>query len=143
MEQRKDWDTYFLEIARMIATRATCDRAHVGSVAVKDRNILATGYNGSIRGDVHCDEAGHFMKNNHCIRTVHSETNLICQAAKNGVSLNGATIYITHSPCWNCFKMIINSGIKEIVYTEQFTNDDFALISNKAKELGIPFRKHE
>lgn len=141
-KERKKWDAYFIEIAKMVATRATCDRLHVGSVAVKNRNILATGYNGSMVKDSHCDDVGHLMKDGHCIRTVHSEQNLICSAAKRGISLEGSSIYITHSPCWTCFKLIVNSGIVEVVFAEPFKNDDFSLMSSKAKELGIKFRLH-
>jgi len=107
-----------MDIARQVATRATCDRKHVGSVVVRDRTILSTGYNGSIRGMPHCDEVGHMMENGHCVATVHAEANAILQAAKNGVRIDGATLYTTASPCWPCFKLIANSGCVRIVYGE-------------------------
>jgi dCMP deaminase len=115
---RSSWDQYFMDIARQVATRATCDRKHVGAVVVRDRTILSTGYNGSIRGLPHCDEVGHMMENGHCVATVHAEANAILQAAKNGVRIDGATLYTTASPCWPCFKLIANSGCVRIVYGE-------------------------
>jgi dCMP deaminase len=107
-----------MDIARQVATRATCDRKHVGAVVVRDRTILSTGYNGSIRGMPHCDEVGHMMESGHCVATVHAEANAILQAAKNGVRIDGATLYTTASPCWPCFKLIANSGCVRIVYGE-------------------------
>ena len=107
-----------MDIARQVATRATCDRKHVGAVVVRDRTILSTGYNGSIRGLPHCDEVGHMMENGHCVATVHAEANAILQAAKNGVRIDGATLYTTASPCWPCFKLIANSGCVRIVFGE-------------------------
>jgi len=118
MTQRSSWDQYFMEIARQVATRATCDRKHVGAVLVRDRTILSTGYNGSIRGLPHCDDVGHMMENGHCVATVHAEANAIIQAAKNGVRIEGATIYTSASPCWSCFKLIANSGCVRIVFGE-------------------------
>ena len=115
---RSSWDQYFMDIAKQVATRATCDRKHVGAVVVRDRTILSTGYNGSIRGMPHCDEVGHMMENGHCVATVHAEANAILQAARNGVRIDGATLYTTASPCWPCFKLIANSGCVRIVYGE-------------------------
>ena len=106
---RASWEQYFMNIAKEVATRSTCDRKHVGSLIVRDKTILSTGYNGSIRGMPHCDEAGHMMENNHCVATIHAETNAILQAAKNGVMINGAEVFITASPCWPCFKMLANA----------------------------------
>lgn len=117
---RKDIDTYFMDIAKQVATRATCDRKHVGAVIVRGKTILSTGYNGSIRGLPHCDDVGHMMENGHCVATVHAEANAIIQAAKNGVSIDGATIYTTASPCWPCFKLIANAGLKAIYFDENY-----------------------
>jgi dCMP deaminase len=132
--ERVSWDEYFMNIARQVATRATCDRKHVGAVIVRDRTILSTGYNGSIRGLAHCDEVGHMMDGGHCVRTVHAEANAICQAATNGVMLKGADIYTTASPCWSCFKLIANSGIRRICYGEFYREER---IIETARELGI------
>src|SRR6185437_6204411 len=106
---RASWDEYFMNIAREVATRSTCDRKFVGAVIVRDRSILATGYNGSIRGLAHCDEEGHLMEEGHCVRTVHAEANAIVQAARNGVRIEAASIYVTASPCWGCFRLIANA----------------------------------
>jgi dCMP deaminase len=115
---RVDWHTYFMNIARQAATRSTCDRKRVGAVIVRDRTILSTGYNGSIRGMPHCDEVGHLMENDHCVGTVHAEANAILQAAKNGVRIDGAELYTTASPCWSCFKLLANAGIRKVYYGE-------------------------
>ena len=115
---RASWDEYFMNIATEVATRATCDRKHVGAVIVRDRSILATGYNGSIAGLPHCDEEGHLMEDGHCVRTIHAESNAVIQAARNGVRIDGAGIYVTASPCFGCFKVIANAGIKRIVFGE-------------------------
>ena len=115
---RVDWHTYFMYIARQAATRSTCDRKHVGAVIVRDKTILSTGYNGSIRGMPHCDDVGHQMESGHCVATVHAEANAIIQAAKNGVRIDGGELYTTASPCWSCFKLIANGGIVRVYYGE-------------------------
>lgn len=107
-----------MNIAREVSTRATCDRKHVGAVLVRDRRILASGYNGSIRGMPHCNEVGHMMENGHCVATIHAEANAIIVAARNGVQVEDATLYVTASPCWSCFKMVANAGVRRIVYGE-------------------------
>lgn len=131
---RATWDEYFMNIAREVATRSTCDRKFVGAVVVRQKNILATGYNGSIAGLPHCDEAGHLMEDGHCVRTVHAEANAIVQAAKNGTSIEGAGIYVTASPCWPCFRLIANAGMRRIVFGELYRD---ARIYDFARELGI------
>ena len=118
MSERVGWHTYFMNIARQAATRSTCDRKHVGAVIVRDKTILSTGYNGSIRGMPHCDDVGHLMESGHCVGTVHAEANAIIQAAKNGVRIENAELYTTASPCWSCFKLIANAGIRTIYYGE-------------------------
>ena len=131
---RVDWHEYFMSIARQVATRSTCDRKHVGAVVVRERTILSTGYNGSIRGMPHCDDVDHDLENGHCVATVHAEANAIIQAAKNGVQVDGAEIYTTASPCWNCFKLIANSGIRQIYYGEFYRDEKSPQV---ARELGI------
>ncbi len=123
METRVSWDVYFMRIALVVASRSTCPRKYVGSVIVRDKTILSTGYNGSIRGMPHCSDDGHMMENDHCIATIHAEANAIIQAAKNGVGIDGASIYVTASPCWNCFKQIANAGIKRICYGEFYRDE--------------------
>ncbi len=137
---RPSWDEYFMNLARSVATRATCDRKHIGAVIVKEKRILATGYNGSIAGLPHCDSVGHMMEDGHCVRTVHAELNAITQAARHGIAINEGTVYTTASPCWNCFKSLANAGIKEIVYGEFYRDDR---IFEAAKELNIILREGE
>jgi dCMP deaminase len=134
MMSRVDWHTYFMNIAAQAATRSTCDRKHVGAVIVRDRTILSTGYNGSIRGMPHCDDVGHLMEGDHCVATVHAEANAIIQAAKNGVRIDGAELYTTASPCWSCFKLIANAGIGAVYYGE-FYRDERSI--EVAGQLGI------
>ncbi len=131
---RVSWDRYFMNLAVQAATRSTCPRKHVGAVIVRDKSILSTGYNGSIRGAPHCDEAGCLMDNGHCVRTVHAEANALVQAARNGVRLEGGHIYVTASPCFNCFKLIANAGLSAVYYGE-FYRDEKVLAF--ADELGI------
>lgn len=114
------WDQYFMEIAQKVAERSTCDRANVGCVLVIDRQIVSTGYNGSARGASHCDDVGHMMSGGHCVRTVHAEVNAIAQAAKHGTKIDGATAYITHFPCFECAKVLVNSGIVRVVYSDGY-----------------------
>ncbi|WP_437278714.1 dCMP deaminase family protein [Sorangium sp. So ce375] len=134
MTHRASWDEYFMRIAEVVASRATCDRKHVGAVIVREKSILATGYNGSIRGLPHCDEEGHLIEDGHCVRTIHAEANAIIQAARNGVRIDGATVYVTASPCWGCFKMIANAGISRVVFGEFYRDER---IFRFATELGL------
>lgn len=126
---RPSWDEYFIEIANTVAKRATCDRGRSGCVIVCNRQILVSGYVGSPIGMPHCDEVGHQMKKtihedgsitNHCVRTVHAEQNAICQAAKLGISLNGATLYCRMTPCRICAMLIINCGITRVVCERKY-----------------------
>ena len=123
-----------MEIARVVASRSTCDRKHVGALLVRDRMILSTGYNGSIRGMPHCDDVGHLMEGGHCVATIHAEANSILQAARNGVRIDGADLYTTASPCWPCFKLVANAGIQRVVYAEFYRDDR---IFDVARRLGI------
>ena len=138
MGKRVDWDEYFMNIAKVVSSRSTCDRKFVGAVIVRDKTILSTGYNGSIRKLAHCDEAGHMIENDHCVGTIHAEANAIIQAAKNGVSTDDGTIYTTASPCWSCFKLVANCGIKRICYGEFYRDKR---IFEFAKKLKIKLTK--
>lgn len=120
---RPTWNEYFMAIAREVAKRSTCERAQVGAVIVREKRILTTGYNGSPRGLPHCLEVGCLMDNEHCVRTLHAEQNAIIQAALHGVITEGATIYVTHQPCFICAKTIINAGISDIVYDREYKDD--------------------
>jgi dCMP deaminase len=127
--KRPSWDEYFMEVMESISKRATCNRGRSGCVIAKDNQLLVTGYVGSPIGLPHCDEVGHLMKkvhhedgsiSEHCMRTVHAEQNAICQAAKQGVALNGATLYCRMTPCRTCCMMIINCGITRIVCERKY-----------------------
>ena len=127
--ERPGWDEYFMEVCRAIAKRATCDRGKSGCVIAKDCQILATGYVGSPSGLPHCDDVGHDLKKMlhddgsvtmHCVRTVHAEQNAICQAARRGVAIDGATVYCKMTPCRTCAMMLINCGIKRIVCEKKY-----------------------
>lgn len=120
---RASWDEYFMNIARVVSSRSTCPRKFVGAVIVKDRTILSTGYNGSVRGLPHCSDVGHMMESGHCVATIHAEVNAIIQAAKTGAVIDEATIYVTASPCWNCFKACANAGIQRICYGEFYRDE--------------------
>lgn len=123
-----------MNIAKVVASRSTCDRKFVGAVIVRDKTILSTGYNGSIRGMPHCTDVGHMMQDGHCVATIHAETNAVLQAAKNGVAIEGATVYVTASPCWSCFKMITNAGVQRIVYGEFYRDERIFEVAGK---LGV------
>jgi dCMP deaminase len=129
MSARPTWDQYFLTITRQVAERSTCLRAQVGAVIVRDKNILATGYNGSPAGLPHCLDVGCLVYRSttpageveeNCFRCIHAEINAIAQAAKNGAGIRDADIYITHTPCIHCFKVLINTGIKRIFYEKPY-----------------------
>lgn len=134
---RPDWDSYFIKIAHAVSERSTCDRAFVGCVLVRDKRILTTGFNGSPSGQAHCDEEGHLMVDGHCVRTIHAEMNAIIQAALHGVSTKGATCYVTHLPCINCTKALINAGIVRLVYSVAYRTDENALNFLKAAEIEV------
>ena len=127
--ERPSWDDYFLEVANTVATRATCDRGRSGCVIAKHKQILVTGYVGSPSGLPHCDDVGHQMKKvihedgsetEHCVRTVHAEQNAICQAAKFGIPIEGATLYCRMTPCRVCAMLIINCGIRRVVCERRY-----------------------
>jgi dCMP deaminase len=133
-DRRVGWHEYFMNIAAQVATRSTCGRKNVGAVIVRDRTILSTGYNGSLRGAPHCDDAGHDMENEHCIRTVHAEANAIAQAAKHGVMIDNSELYVTASPCLTCFKLVANDGVRVIHYREFYRDER---ITAYARQAGI------
>jgi dCMP deaminase len=129
MADRPSWHQYFMTITRQVAERSTCTRAKVGAVIVRDRNIVATGYNGSPAGLPHCTEVGCLIYSSrtpagemeeNCFRTIHAEINAIAQAAKNGASIRDADIYITHTPCIHCFKVLLNTGVRRIYYEREY-----------------------
>lgn len=120
---RPPWDEYFLQLCDLVATRGTCQRLKVGSVLVKDLKIISTGYNGSPRKTSDCYEVGCLMQDGHCVRTIHAEINTVVQAAYNGTSTQGATVYVNNLPCYNCAKVLINAGINKMVYRRDYRPD--------------------
>ena len=145
-QDRPDWDEYFMEIAKVVAARSNCSRRHVAAVIVKDKRIISTGYNGTPRGIKNCDEGGCPRCNSDtpsghdlaaCLCS-HAEENAIVQAAYHGISIKGATLYTTFSPCLLCAKMIINGGIAEVVFNEHYTIDGTA--RRILQEAGVVLR---
>ncbi|NPA74786.1 MAG: cytidine deaminase [Euryarchaeota archaeon] len=144
---RPSWDEYFMRLAYLVATRSTCTRRHVGAVIVKDKRVLATGYNGPPRGLAHCDKTGCIREElnipsgerHELCRGLHAEQNAIIQAAVYGVSIKDAVIYVTNHPCVVCAKMLINAQIKEIIYAEGYPDD---LAKLMLMESGIKVRKY-
>ena len=118
--KRPSWDEYFLKLAMLASERSTCPRMHCGCVLVKDRFVLATGYNGSIPGQPHCEDAGCLIVDNHCVRTNHAEINALVQAAIHGINISGSTAYITNMSCTTCAKALIAAGIKRVVVFSDF-----------------------
>ncbi|MDY0322733.1 MAG: ComE operon protein 2 [Candidatus Carbobacillus sp.] len=127
MSGRISWHEYFMAQAKLIALRATCTRLMVGAVIVRDRRVIAGGYNGSIAGDEHCIDVGCKIRDGHCIRTIHAEQNALMQCAKFGVSTDGAELYVTHFPCLNCTKLLIQAGIQHIYYEVPYRVDPYAI----------------
>jgi dCMP deaminase len=136
--KRPSWDVYFIEMAKLVSSRATCPRRRIGAVLVRDHRILATGYNGSVRGAPHCDDVGCLLIQNDnrqsCVRTVHAEMNALLQCALTGVSSLGATLYSTDFPCIVCAKALVQAGIKRIIYLKDYPDKNSA---NLLKEAGI------
>lgn len=136
-QNRISWHDYFMLQAKTIALRSTCTRLMVGCLITRDNRVIAAGYNGSVSGDVHCIDVGCKLENGHCIRTIHAEANAILQCAKFGISTNGADIYVTHFPCLNCTKMIIQAGIKNLYYETDYRVDSYALELLKNSKVSI------
>ena len=124
---RISWHQYFMAQSHLLALRSTCTRLTVGATIVRDKRIIAGGYNGSIAGGVHCIDEGCYVIDNHCVRTIHAEMNALLQCAKFGVPTADAEIYVTHFPCLQCCKSIIQAGIKAVYYAEDYKNHPYAL----------------
>ena len=125
--ERISWDQYFMAQSHLLALRSTCTRLTVGATIVRDNRIIAGGYNGSIAGGTHCIDDGCYVIDNHCVRTIHAEMNAILQCAKFGVPTANAEIYVTHFPCLQCCKSIIQAGIKAVYYAEDYKNHPYAI----------------
>lgn len=145
--KRPSWDSYFMQMALVVAGRSTCLRRQVGAVMVKDKQILSTGYNGSPSGLQHCDEVGCLRQSlgvpsgerHEICRAVHAEQNALVQAAKHGVAITGADLYTTHQPCVLCTKLLINAGIKRVIYTHAYPDQ---LAVKMAEEAGLTLVKY-
>lgn len=124
---RLSWDDYFMAQSHLLANRSTCTRLAVGATIVRDKRIIAGGYNGSIAGGVHCIDEGCYVVDGHCIRTIHAEMNALLQCAKFGVPTQNAEIYVTHFPCLQCCKAIIQAGIKKVYYSMDYKNHPYAI----------------
>ncbi len=136
MSNRMSWEEYFMEITELVASRSTCDRAWVGCLLVNSSNrIVSTGYNGSVSGNPHCDDVGHTMRDGHCIATIHAEMNALLYCAKEGISVKDCSAYVTHFPCLNCTKALIQAGIKKIYYKNDYRVDDYALLLLKRNNI--------
>jgi dCMP deaminase len=125
--ERISWDQYFMAQSHLLALRSTCTRLTVGATVVRDKRIIAGGYNGSIAGGDHCIDKGCYVIDNHCVRTIHAEMNALLQCAKFGVPTAEAEIYVTHFPCLQCCKAIIQAGIKTVYYAEDYKNHPHAV----------------
>lgn len=137
MKKRIDWDQYFMVQAALLASRSTCKRLSVGAVLVRDKRIIAGGYNGSVSGDDHCIDEGCYLRDEHCVRTIHAEMNAILQCARFGMSTDGASLYVTDFPCLQCTKSLLQAGIKEINYIRNYHNDDYAMKLIKLKNVRL------
>lgn len=145
IKKRPSWDLYFLKVAMLVSERSTCPRMHCGCVLVRDRQILSTGYNGSIPGDVHCDDDACLVVDNHCVRTIHAEMNAILQCSSHGMNTKNSTAYVTNMPCTNCAKALITAGIKEVVifseYHDTMAEDFFSKANVEIRRLKMPSTK--
>ena len=139
---RPDWDQYFLKLAMLASERATCPRMHCGCVLVKNKNVISTGYNGSIPGDEHCEDIGCLIVDNHCVRTVHAEMNALVQAARRGHAVEGATAYVTNMPCTTCAKSLITAGVTRVVvfsdYHDTLATQFFAIAKVQIDKIDMP-----
>lgn len=133
MNIRPTWDEYFKQITYLVSTRSSCEKLHVGCLFVKDNRIIAQGYNGYITGCEH----KMVIKDNHNIGTIHAEQNAITDCAKRGVSCNNSTAYITHFPCLNCTKMLCAAGIKNILYINDYNNDEMSKYFCKSVDVKL------
>ncbi len=152
MSERPSWDEYFMTITRQVAERSTCLRAKVGAVIVRDRSILATGYNGAPAGMPHCLDVGCLLyrstnpagdEEENCFRTIHAEINAIAQAARHGARIEGADIYVTHTPCIHCLKVLVNTGVRRIFYERPYKIETIAELRERSgvELIAVPARR--
>ncbi len=139
MMERISWDQYFMAQSQLLSLRSTCERLTVGATITRDKRIIAGGYNGSVTGGVHCIDEGCYVIDGHCVRTIHAEINALLQCAKFGVPTENAEIYVTHFPCLQCSKSIIQSGISAVYYASDYKNHPYAI--NLFKDANIHVEK--
>ncbi len=133
------WQRRFIELATFWSQFMTCDRARVGAVIVRDKRVIASGYGGAPSGSRTCDQIGHALMNNHCVRTVHAEMNAIAQAARYGPSVDGCDLYTTVMPCFNCAKMIAACGIARVYYLEEYHPEEWEFYEPLYEGLSTEF----
>ena len=136
-DKRIPWNQYFMLQAVFPSLRSTCERLSVGAILVRDKRVIAGGYNGAVSGDDHCIDVGCYVVDGHCLRTIHAEMNAVLQCSKFGIPTDGAEIYVTDFPCLQCTKSLLQAGIKKIYYMRNYHNDDYAIRLLKRKKVAV------
>lgn len=136
-DKRIPWNQYFMLQAVLLSLRSTCERLSVGAILVRDKRVIAGGYNGAVSGDDHCIDVGCYVVDGHCLRTIHAEMNAVLQCSKFGIPTDGAEIYVTDFPCLQCTKSLLQAGIKKIYYMHNYHNDDYAIRLLKRKKIAV------
>lgn len=136
-DKRIPWNQYFMLQAVLLSLRSTCERLSVGAILVRDKRVIAGGYNGAVSGDDHCIDVGCYVVDGHCLRTIHAEMNAVLQCSKFGIPTDGAEIYVTDFPCLQCTKSLLQAGIKKIYYMRNYHNDDYAIRLLKRKKVAV------
>ncbi|OUN19112.1 ComE operon protein 2 [Ligilactobacillus salivarius] len=136
-DKRIPWNQYFMLQAVLLSLRSTCERLSVGAILVRDKRVIAGGYNGAVSGDDHCIDVGCYVADGHCLRTIHAEMNAVLQCSKFGIPTDGAEIYVTDFPCLQCTKSLLQAGIKKIYYMRNYHNDDYAIRLLKRKKVAV------
>lgn len=136
-DKRIPWNQYFMLQAVLLSLRSTCERLSVGAILVRDKRVIAGGYNGAVSGDDHCIDVGCYVVDGHCLRTIHAEMNAVLQCSKFGIPTDRAEIYVTDFPCLQCTKSLLQAGIKKIYYMRNYHNDDYAIRLLKRKKIAV------
>ena len=136
-DKRIPWNQYFMLQAVLLSLRSTCERLSVGAILVRDKRVIAGGYNGAVSGDDHCINVGCYVVDGHCLRTIHAEMNAVLQCSKFGIPTDGAEIYVTDFPCLQCTKSLLQAGIKKIYYMRNYHNDDYEIRLLKRKKVAV------
>ena len=136
-DKRIPWNQYFMLQAVLLSLRSTCERLSVGAILVRDKRVIAGGYNGAVSGDDHCIDVGCYVVDGHCLRTIHAEMNAVLQCSKFGIPTDGAEIYVTDFPCLQCTKSLLQAGINKIYYMRNYHNDDYAIRLLKRKKVAV------